>query len=448
MNLLQANAATAGKELQWFSSITAAQGAISFSNDQNQPPVDTIPPPDIANDPSPYAAVVRRFSMSYTERLVLILSLVPHLQPELLDMFLMKNAATDHPFTQLGGQKASHGGYLPTGETAVFLLAGNNLVQRYSLMHLFDDAHFFHTQNILKLQPAAPGEPRLSGLLTPSPEYLALLTTGEAFKPPFTAQFPAKRLTTGMDWEDLVVSDDVMSELEEIKTWLQHGDTLLYEWGFVKKIKPGFRVLFSGAPGTGKTLTAALLGKWAGLEVYRIDLSMVVSKFIGETEKNLAGVFDTAENKNWILFFDEADALFGKRTATTDAHDRHANQEVSYLLQRIEDYNGLVILATNFKANIDEAFARRFQAMIDFPKPDESQRLQLWKNAFTPPCTLAPDVSLPKLAADHAVTGAAIMNVLRWCSLRALGRGSTTITLPDVQQAIRKEMQKEGKAVF
>lgn len=448
MDTLQANAATATKELEWFSAILMARGAISFNNDPGHPPVDTIVPPDVTNDPSPYAAAIRQFNMSYAERFALILSMVPHLQPELLDMLLMKNENTGHPFTQLGGQKGAGGSNLPTGETAVFLLAGNDLQHRYRLLNLFDDTHFFHTQNILKLQPVALGEPRLSGLLTPSSEYLTLLTTGGTFKPGFTANFPAKRLTTGMTWADLVVDEEVMTELEEIKTWLQHGHTLLHDWGFGKKIKPGFRVLFSGPPGTGKTLTAALLGKWAGMDVYRIDLSMVVSKFIGETEKNLASVFDMAENKNWILFFDEADALFGKRTNVSDAHDRHANQEVSYLLQRIEDYNGLIVLATNFKNNVDEAFARRFQVMIDFKKPDEHQRLQLWKTAFTPPCRLAANVSLPKLAAEYNITGAAIMNVVRWCGLRALGRGTTEIVLPDVKHAIRKEMHKEGKAMF
>lgn len=447
MNTIQANAATAARELEWFTAILTARGAISFNNDPGQPPVNTIAPPAVTNDPSPYAAVIRQFNLSHAERFVLILSLAPHLQPELLDMLLMKNENTGHPFTQLGGQKSAGGCNLPTGETAVFLLAGNDLQQRYRLLHLFGDTHIFHTQNILKLQPVAPGEPRLSGFLIPSTEYLTLLTTGEKFRPDFTAGFPAKRLTTGMEWADLVVDDEVMAELEEIKTWLQHGPTLLNDWGYGKKIKPGFRVLFSGPPGTGKTLTAALLGKWAGMDVYRIDLSMVVSKYIGETEKNLASVFDMAENRNWILFFDEADALFGKRTNVSDAHDRHANQEVSYLLQRIEDYNGLIVLATNYKNNVDEAFARRFQVMIDFKKPDEHQRLQLWKVAFSPPCKLAPEVSLPKLAADHAITGAAIMNVVRWCCLRALGRNTTEIFLPDVKHAIRKEMHKEGKAV-
>jgi hypothetical protein len=446
-NALTANALTATKELAWFSALVTGRGAISFSKDVNHPALEAIAPPDITNDASPYADTIRQFNMTYSERFMLILSLVPHLQPELLDILLMKNSATDHPFTQLGGYKTTLGNFLPTGETAVFLLAGNDLEKRYQLMQLFDPRHFFSTQNILKLQPVAANEPRLNGVLAPSAEFQVLLTSGERFKPDFTANFPAKLLTIGLTWNDLVVGDDVMHELEEIKTWLQHGHTLLHEWGFVSKIKPGFRVLFSGPPGTGKTLTAALLGKAAGLDVYRIDLSMVVSKYIGETEKNLAGIFDMAENKNWILFFDEADALFGKRTSASSSNDRHANQEVSYLLQRIEDYAGLVILATNLKTNIDEAFARRFQIMVDFQKPDETQRLQLWQSAFTPPCQLAPEVDLRKLAAEHALTGAAIMNVLRYCSLRSLSRGNTLVTLPDIKQGIRKEMRKEGKTV-
>ena len=134
-----------------------------------------------------------------------------------------------------------------------------------------------------------------------------------------------------------------------------------------KVLKPGFKALFHGLPGTGKTLTAMLIGKKTGLDIYRVDLSQMVSKYIGETEKNLAKVFDKAEHKNWILFFDEGDALFGKRTNTKDAHDRYANQQVSYLLQRIEEYDGLVILATNLKNNIDDAFLRRFQSIIHFP---------------------------------------------------------------------------------
>jgi SpoVK/Ycf46/Vps4 family AAA+-type ATPase len=172
--------------------------------------------------------------------------------------------------------------------------------------------------------------------------------------------FLAQRITTELVWADLVLSGTVMAQVEEIAVWLE-GSRLK------RRTSPGFSSLFSGPSGTGKTLTAALLGKRTGLDVYRVDLSRVISKNIGETEKNLGRIFDRAERNNWILFFDEADALFGKRTQVADAHDRFANQEVNYLLQRIEQYSGLVIMAANTSQNIDEALARRFQVMIHFP---------------------------------------------------------------------------------
>lgn len=152
--------------------------------------------------------------------------------------------------------------------------------------------------------------------------------------------------------------------------WLKHLPALKPRRSLNKKIKSGYRCLFYGPSGTGKTMTAAWIGKESNLPVYRIDLSMVISKYIGETEKNLKRLFDDAEKKVGILFFDEADALFGKRTNVRDAHDKFANQEVAYLLQRLEDYPGLVILASNLKSNIDEAFTRRFNSVLKFPIPD------------------------------------------------------------------------------
>jgi SpoVK/Ycf46/Vps4 family AAA+-type ATPase len=205
--------------------------------------------------------------------------------------------------------------------------------------------------------------------------------------------------------------------------------------------------LFYGPPGTGKTFTASLLGKYSGLDVYRIDLSMVVSKFIGETEKNLANVFNQAEHKNWILFFDEADALFGKRTQTSSSNDRYANQEVSYLLQRIEDFPGVVILATNLKANLDDAFSRRFQSMIHFPVPGPAQRMRLWQRAFSEKSRLEDQVNLKELASKYEMTGGAIINITRYSSLMALKRGTNVILKRDILTAIRKEFGKEGKIV-
>ena len=189
-----------------------------------------------------------------------------------------------------------------------------------------------------------------------------------------------------------------------------------------KRIKPGYRALFYGPPGTGKTLTATLLGKHTGKDVFRIDLSRVVSKYIGETEKNLSRLFDKAENKDWILFFDEADALFGKRTDIRDAHDKYANQEVAYLLQRIESYDGLVILASNQRANIDDAFVRRLQAIIHFPMPRPEERYEIWRKTFPPQISIADDVDWRHIAARHELTGAGILNVTHFCAIDVLAK--------------------------
>jgi SpoVK/Ycf46/Vps4 family AAA+-type ATPase len=179
-----------------------------------------------------------------------------------------------------------------------------------------------------------------------------------------------------------VLDSGTFAHLEELRNWIKYGDTILHEWKMADRLKPGYRALFYGPPGTGKTLTAALLGQETGRDVYRIDLSLVVSKYIGETEKNLEKVFTMAQERKWILFFDEADALFGKRGKVKDAHDRFANQEVSYLLQRVEDFDGIVILASNDKDNIDTAFNRRFQAVVHFPMPGAAERQQLCSTAL------------------------------------------------------------------
>jgi SpoVK/Ycf46/Vps4 family AAA+-type ATPase len=213
------------------------------------------------------------------------------------------------------------------------------------------------------------------------------------------------------------------------------------------KLRPGFTCLFVGPPGTGKTLSACLLGKHCGCEVYKVDLGLIVSKYIGETEKNLGRIFDMAEHKRWILFFDEADALFGKRTRVDDAHDRYANQEVSFLLQRIEDFDGVTILASNMKANMDDAFARRFHSIVHFAMPKRAERLRLWREAFSMKSKLDPRIEMAVLAEKHEMTGGSIMNVVRYASLMALGRGDNLILKDDVEEGIRRELLKEGRAI-
>ena len=445
---LKANAKALTKEMKWLAEVIDTRIKLYFSQDSDYKDIYDIPLPEIEENDSVYASITSLYKMAFEERIILALALAPHIQPHLLDIFFIKNSTYDRGFTEVGGIKGqNHGGFIPTGETAAFIITGIDLEKRFNLISLFSENHFFRKFKILDLIHTQPNEPFLSGVITLAPEYLSYFTSGVSHKPDYGIHFPAKLISTNLDWSDLVLEESILEEVNEIRDWIEHGNTLMNEWGMNKKIKPGFRTLFYGPPGTGKTLTASLLGKSSGVDVYRLDLSMVVSKFIGETEKNLANVFDQAENKNWILFFDEADALFGKRTQTSSSNDRHANQEVSYLLQRVEDFPGVVILATNLKANLDDAFSRRFQSMIYFPIPGPEQRKRLWKQAFSAKSTLEENFELDEIAIKYEMAGGAIINVSRYSSMKTLKRGNNVILRKDIIEGIRKEFGKEGKIV-
>lgn len=390
-----------------------------------------------------------RFSLNISNELetaLISLALAPHLQPDFYDQIIQKSLPQSGDFPQLGGTRGKNfRGFLPTGETALFLLAGDDIEKRMEVHELFSEDHFFAQKRILWLEEVPEGEPRMSGRIILSQEYVDLFTTGKVARPKFSLNFPAHLLETKMKWDDLVLPPDTLQQINELEIWVKHGKKLMKDWEMEGKLKPGYRALFHGPPGTGKTLTASLLGNKTRREVYRIDLSMVVSKFIGETEKNLANLFAKAENKDWILFFDEADALFGKRTNVRDAHDKYANQEVSYLLQRVENYDGLVILASNFKSNIDEAFSRRFQSIIYFPMPGVDERVLLWKKAFPPKIELANDINPYALAQKYELSGAEIINVVQFACLRALDRGEEKLIFNDLYEGIKREFQKEGR---
>ena len=394
----------------------------------------------------PLMSFVFEQKLATEEYLLLLLALVPHVAPHFLDECINQELPGDGNFPQIGGVRGKNfRGLIPTGETALFFLAGEHIDTRLSVQGLFHPDHLFSKKHILWLEELPEGEPQMAGRLILNPEYVDLFTQGVVRRPRFNLRFPAQLIETALEWEDLVLNEDTLEQIQDLEIWLNHGNELLDQWEMRRKLKPGYRVLFHGPPGTGKTLTASLLGKYTHRDVYKVDLSMVVSKFIGETEKNLANLFAKAENKDWILFFDEADALFGKRTNVRDAHDKYANQEVSYLLQRVEAYNGLVILASNFKNNIDEAFIRRFQAIIHFPLPKAEERYVLWKNSFPAQVRFSPEVSLENIAQRFELSGAEIMNVVQYCCLRLFAQKGEYLTQDEILQGIRREYFKEGK---
>lgn len=402
--------------------------------------------PVLHDDDAPLTRFIQHRRPTVDEFVTLAVALAPHIIPAFFDELVAEFLPQGGDFPAIGGVKGTNQrNTLPTGETVLFLLAGNDLPRRLEVQKLFGSQHYFAKEKILYLEDLKPGEPAASGRIILDQEYAELFTLGYVTPPRTGSGFPAQRITTELDWSDLVLNNQTMSQLHEVQTWIQHNDTLLYDWKMYRKVKPGFRALFYGPPGTGKTMAAGLLGKYTGHEVYRIDLSMMVSKYIGETEKNLATLFDKAENKKWILFFDEADALFGKRTSVRDAHDRFANQEVSYLLQRVEEFPGLSILASNFKSNLDDAFSRRFQSIVYFPLPRPAERLTLWQNSFPTAVQLAPDISLPKIADKYELTGSNIINIVQHCCLQALADETNIISADNLIAGIGREYSKENK---
>ncbi|MDX2361908.1 MAG: ATP-binding protein [Crocinitomicaceae bacterium] len=401
-----------------------------------------------ANPELPLNNLILQYSLSEDEIIILLTSLAPHIYPNYYNKILLQCFPDGGDFREFGGCNAkNHQGILPTGETAQFIIARTDMEAKLNIREFFDGNSLLFSAGLLSLGTVPHGEPRLSGQLILDPEYVELLTTGIEVKPTLSPTFPAELINTNLEWEDLVLKEKTLNEIKEIETWLKYNETLMNDWGMAAKIKPGFRIMFYGSPGTGKTLTASLLGKFTGRDVYRIDLSMVVSKYIGETEKNLASLFNKAKNKDWILFFDEADAIFGKRTSVRDAHDKYANQEVSYLLQRIEAHPGLVILASNLKDNIDEAFTRRFNAIIEFPLPSKEERLLLWQNSLPNNAQLSPDISLEYISSKYDLTGANIINVIQFACLKQLEQESEILELDYIKQGIKKEYLKEGRSI-
>ena len=228
---------------------------------------------------------------------------------------------------------------------------------------------------------------------------------------------------------------------------VRHGPLVHDRWGFDRALagNQGLVALFAGPPGTGKTMAAEIVANALALELYKIDLAHVVSKYIGETEKNLDSVFNAAERASAVLFFDEADALFGQRSAVRDAHDRYANIEVAYLLQKIEQYEGVVVLATNLAGNMDEAFLRRLAFRVEFPFPDEEQRAAIWRRVFPVATPLADDVDLDFMATQYRFVGGNIRNVALAAAFLAAAEGRP-VGLGHLLQAVRREFQKMGKA--
>jgi len=249
-------------------------------------------------------------------------------------------------------------------------------------------------------------------------------------------------------WNDIILPADRIQQLREICNSLKYRSLVYEQWGFEGKLAlgKGLNILFAGPPGTGKTMAADIMAGELGLDLYKTDLSIVVSKYIGETEKNLSRIFAEAETSNSILFFDEADALFGKRSEVRDSHDRYANIETNYLLQKMEEHEGVVILATNFRKNMDEAFVRRLNFTVDFPFPDEHDRRRIWESIWPKETPRQMEIDLRGIAKRFEIAGGNIRNIALGAAFLAADNGGI-VTMQHLLHATRREYQKMGKVV-
>jgi DNA polymerase III delta prime subunit len=282
----------------------------------------------------------------------------------------------------------------------------------------------------------------------PSPSMSDLLEAGRALSGSNLRRF-ATVIQPRYTWSDIVLPDDRRQRLEHIAARVKHRRTVHYDWGFGDKLSrgKGLNVLFAGQSGVGKTMAAEVLASELSLVLFQVDLSSVVSKYIGETEKHLAAIFHEAEMSQSLLFFDEADSLFGKRTEVKDAHDRYANLEVNYLLQRIEQYEGLVILATNMQRNLDDAFLRRMQEVIDFPFPDAALRERIWRQLMPSGAPVDPKIDYGFLARQFKLAGGDIKNAVMTAAFVAASEGKK-IGMAEMIRGVRMELQKAGKLVM
>jgi len=403
-------------------------------------------------------------NLDQDEATLLLIGLAPHAVPELFDQVIEKKLKAAADFPEIGGVRGKNfRGFLPTGQTAVFLIGGSDRKKQEKIERLFWSDKNFARKKILWLEELPQGEPAMSGKIIMALDYVDQFLFGTAAPPHFSTSFPAKKIETKLSLDDIVMNEDLKRHYKTLRDWIFNNPELMTDWDRKNRLKKGFRVLFYGPAGTGKTLTASILGKETKKDVYKIDLSMVVSKYIGETEKNLELLFARAEDKDWILFFDEADAIFGKRTNVRDAHDKYANQEVSYLLQRIEDFNGLVILATNMKNNIDDAFLRRFNDIVKFTVPNDLERKEIWEKSFPANSDFH---TIPDKVRKYELTGGNIINVVHYAGIQAVMRRRKILNaktagngngihnadadllkfhLEDIIEGIRREMIKEGK---
>lgn len=414
---LETNSEAIFTEFDWLIECIQLRFAYAKNASTKSQIIGATPPDFSIDDKSSYAQLIQKYQFSAFERLTLAIAMARSMKPEIFEPFIDRSTGIKIISSGVGGiMNNVYQKFLPTVRTAIHIMYGENRAMQNSALSILRRSQLINLQ-IIRLKNVSEMESELVDMeITLTQEYFIHLLESTPPRPEFGMDFPARGIHSSYDLEDLITTSHVKKQIERIIQWNTNKDKVLKRSSSGKvKVNPGFPVLFYGPPGTGKTMAAGIIGKVCNKEVYQVDLSMITSKYIGETEKNLKRLFDKAEHQDWVLFFDEADALFGKRTNVKDSHDKYANQEMSYLLQRMESFSGLSILATNFDNNLDDAMTRRFQSKVYFGLPDKKERADLWKKLLPTGFEYDTALSMDKLSEVFKFSGANIANVLSLC---------------------------------
>ncbi len=444
MATLESNTSDLENDLFWIQKVIEYQLGLIEGEDKQRFEEENGFLPSLPSSNSYYGKFILENKLTPIERGLLIIGLAIYYRPLVFNELLKIARNNQMGDSRIGGVINNTQMYfIPTGETAIFLLTNGSLKERMMVLDVLNPQHWLFEKSILSFDFNEYNLPLSYYPFSLTKDYLEFFSTGKFNSPDYSTQFPASKVEVTMDWDDVVISDKLRTEINDLEYWIQFEDDLFNKYGWGKKIKRGYKVIFHGPSGTGKTMVAGLIGKKYGKEVYRVDVSQLSSKYIGETEKNIENLFQQGKNKNWILFFDEGETLFSKRSNSGGNNERYGNQQVGFLLQKIEDHPGIVILATNLKGNLDEAFLRRFQKMIYFELPDETSRWQLWSKSFENTIPLAPDIDLKSIAKEFELVGGQIINVVKQIIIRELGVGSKMIQKRTLLSCIREELQKK-----
>lgn len=420
------NHTSLNEEMQWLQSLIEMRCQELFLHDDTEPDiVAEVPQPQEFDDESPYSATVNSYHLTTIDRVILALGIASAHYPSILKTFVEIEESSNAFAIEAGGEyNKVNRSFKPTFQTALFLLSGKDLAlwSHYS-SQLINGSVLLQNDIIYNRSSTE----FIHGKIELDTAYLNYFLSDQKPQLDHGSYFPGKLYKSDLTMDDIILEENVREQIKPIGHYikaLENGFFKTNEHGF----KPGFIALFYGAPGTGKTMLAGILANTYGIDMYHVDLSQVVSKYIGETEKNLEVLFNRLQGKNCMLFFDEADALFGKRSDVKDAHDRYANQEVSYLLQRIEKFDGLTVLASNFENNMDDAFKRRIDVSVNVIRPTEPTRKALWEHYLPKNITFESDDLLQYLTKEYSYTGANIRNIMKNVAMALYERNETMIT--------------------